>query len=144
MFKAYSHALDTYAGANAAFKDVCAAHGGRAPDALFLCAGTARLGFFVELSEEAAKRGMDLTYWVSAWTAQVGSTSSITSGPHTFGYEQIAAKRMAETHTSGKIVFVSSLLGYAGLIGYSTYCPGKHALRGVFFFAMTRHGIEVP
>ena len=37
------------------------------------------------------------------------------------------------TGTKGKIVFVSSILGYFGLIGYSTYSPGKHAIRGELF-----------
>lgn len=40
---------------------------------------------------------------------------------------------MVQTHSKGKIVFVSSLLGYFGMIGYSTYSPGKHAIRGEFF-----------
>lgn len=30
----------------------------------------------------------------------------------------------------GKIVFVSSLLGFMGLVGYSQYAPMKHAIRG--------------
>ncbi|KAI0323114.1 oxidoreductase [Amylostereum chailletii] len=113
ILKAYSYALDTYAASVEAFDAVCSAHGGKAPDAVFLCAGVARLGFFVEESEEALRRGMDLTYWVSAWTAKV------------------ASQRMAQSRSQGKIVFVSSILGYAGLIGYSTYSPGKHALRGL-------------
>lgn len=37
---------------------------------------------------------------------------------------------MVRTRTKGKIVFVSSVLSYFGLVGYSTYSPGKHALRG--------------
>ena len=37
---------------------------------------------------------------------------------------------MVRTRTKGKIVFVSSVLSYFGLVGYSTYTPGKHALRG--------------
>jgi 3-dehydrosphinganine reductase len=37
---------------------------------------------------------------------------------------------MARERTPGKIVFVSSFLGYMSIIGYSSYSPGKHALRG--------------
>jgi 3-dehydrosphinganine reductase len=40
---------------------------------------------------------------------------------------------MIRTNTKGKIVFVSSVLGYFGMIGYSTYSPGKHAIRGEAF-----------
>jgi 3-dehydrosphinganine reductase len=45
---------------------------------------------------------------------------------------QAACKRMVRDRSRGKIVFVSSLLGYMGIIGYSSYTPGKHALRGGF------------
>lgn len=34
----------------------------------------------------------------------------------------------------GKIVLVSSLLGFMGLVGYSQYAPMKHAIRGKFHF----------
>jgi 3-dehydrosphinganine reductase len=37
---------------------------------------------------------------------------------------------MAREHFPGKIIFVSSLLGYMSLIGYASYSPAKHALRG--------------
>lgn len=46
---------------------------------------------------------------------------------------QVASKRMMRTCTKGKIVFVSSVLGYFGMIGYSTYSPGKHAIRGKLY-----------
>jgi hypothetical protein len=46
---------------------------------------------------------------------------------------QVASKRMVRTKTKGKIVFVSSILGYFGMIGYSTYSPGKHAIRGKLY-----------
>jgi len=56
---------------------------------------------------------MDDTYWLAAHSAMA------------------ASKRMVRTRTEGKIVFVSSVLGYFGMIGYSTYSPGKHAIRGL-------------
>ena len=37
---------------------------------------------------------------------------------------------MVKSGVKGKIVFVSSILGYFSLVGYSTYSPGKHAIRG--------------
>lgn len=39
---------------------------------------------------------------------------------------------MAKQGVKGKICFVSSVLGYMGLLGYASYSPGKHALMGVF------------
>lgn len=37
---------------------------------------------------------------------------------------------MVSQRIHGKIVFVSSFLGYASFAGYSPYAPGKYALRG--------------
>lgn len=38
---------------------------------------------------------------------------------------------MVKTRKKGKICFVSSTLGYMSLIGYGSYSPAKHALRGL-------------
>ena len=38
---------------------------------------------------------------------------------------------MVKTQTQGKLIFVSSILGYMSFAGYSTYTPAKHALRGL-------------
>lgn len=38
---------------------------------------------------------------------------------------------MIRTRKKGKICFVSSTLGYMSLIGYASYAPAKHALRGL-------------
>jgi len=56
---------------------------------------------------------MDNGYWVQAWSSLAGS------------------KRMVADRAPGKIIFVSSILGYMSLIGYSSYSPAKHALRGL-------------
>ena len=45
---------------------------------------------------------------------------------------QAAAKKMSKTRKAGaKIVLVSSTLGYMSFVGYASYSPGKHALRGL-------------
>jgi len=38
---------------------------------------------------------------------------------------------MIKTHKKGKICFVSSTLGFMSVVGYASYAPGKHALRGL-------------
>jgi 3-dehydrosphinganine reductase len=48
----------------------------------------------------------------------------------TLAYEQAAAKQMVRENKKGKIVLVSSTLGYMSFIGYSSYSPAKYALRG--------------
>lgn len=45
---------------------------------------------------------------------------------------QVATKMMVRDRKQGKIVFVSSTLGFMSILGYSSYAPGKHALRGWF------------
>ena len=37
---------------------------------------------------------------------------------------------MVRQGIKGKVVFCSSILGYFSMVGYSTYSPGKFALRG--------------
>ncbi|KAJ7781176.1 oxidoreductase [Mycena metata] len=111
--KSYSFSLNEAESASAALEAVCAAHDGRCPDAIFLCAGTSTPGFFVEETEASQRKGMEMAYWVQASTALA------------------AAKRMVRDRCAGKIVFTSSILGYMSFIGYSSYSPGKHALRGL-------------
>ena len=55
--------------------------------------------------------------------------------------EQAVAKQMArENKKGGKIVLISSTLGYMSFLGWASYAPAKHALRGmsttVTFFRM--------
>jgi len=113
ILRSYSFSLTSQQAAMEALDTACEPHGGQTPDAVFLCAGKATPGFFIEQTEESLRRSMDETYWLGAWSAMA------------------ACKRMVRTRTKGKIVFVSSVLSYFGLVGYSTYTPGKHALRGL-------------
>lgn len=111
-FAWYSHSLATARESQEALQAVIAGHNGGTPDAVFLCAGSSKPGFFVETSEEELIQGMDMGYWTQAWTAWAVS------------------KEMVKTRKKGKICFVSSTLGYMGLIGYASYTPAKYALRG--------------
>ncbi|KAF8655302.1 hypothetical protein AX16_003199 [Volvariella volvacea WC 439] len=114
LLKAYSYSLTEAAAAAEAFDVACEVHQGKPPDAVFLCAGTSYPGFFIEEDEASMKRGMEQSYWIQAWSAL-----------H-------AVKRMVRAKSTGKIVFVSSFLGYMSMIGYSSYAPGKHAVRGKY------------
>ncbi|KAH8107853.1 oxidoreductase [Cristinia sonorae] len=117
ILKVYSYSVHTSAAAEASLEAACKPYGGRAPDALFLCAGTARPGFFVEQDEASLKQSFDEIYWLSAFPALAAS-------------KRIA--RESESEAKGKkIVFVSSVLGYFSMVGYSTYAPAKFALRGL-------------
>ncbi|KAK7472342.1 3-dehydrosphinganine reductase [Stygiomarasmius scandens] len=110
---AYSFSLITAEDSEKAYKAVCAGHDGRAPDAVFNCAGASKPMFFVEMTKEDFEQGMANSFWIEAWTAW------------------IAAKEMVRQGVKGKIVFVSSTLGYMTFVGWANYAPGRHALRGL-------------
>jgi 3-dehydrosphinganine reductase len=113
LLKSYSFSLDSAAESAAALKAACDIHGGTAPDAVFACAGSSKPMYFVEMDEQDLTQGMTAGYWVQAWTAFA------------------AAKQMVRENRKGKIVFVSSTLGYMSFVGWSSYSPAKHALRGL-------------
>jgi len=113
ILKTYSFSLDSASESAAALQAACVPHGGQAPDAVFACAGSSKPMFFMEMTEEDLSNGMTTGYWVQAWTALA------------------AAKQMAREERKGKIVLVSSTLGYMSFIGWSSYAPSKHALRGL-------------
>jgi len=110
---AHSFALDTAQASTEALEAVCRPYDGEAPDATFTCAGASRPGFFVQMTEEDLVRGMFNGYWVQAWTAWAVS------------------KKLVKQEKKGKITLVSSTLGYMSIVGYASYSPAKHALRGL-------------
>jgi 3-dehydrosphinganine reductase len=76
QFHWYSYSLSTCSGSEAALKAASEPFAGVCPEAVFLCAGFFKPGFFIEQDEEAMKNGMDSTYWVQAWSALVSRTAS--------------------------------------------------------------------
>ncbi|KAG2104729.1 uncharacterized protein F5147DRAFT_775552 [Suillus discolor] len=113
VFKTFSFSLDTAEESAAAFQAASDAHSGKVPDAVFACAGAAKPMYLLEMQPEDLSSGMTNGYWIQAWTAFA------------------AAKQMVRENKKGKIVLVSSTLGYMSLVGYSSYSPAKHALRGL-------------
>ncbi|KAJ7116443.1 hypothetical protein C8R44DRAFT_854845 [Mycena epipterygia] len=113
LFAAYSFSLNNAADSLAALDTVCKAHNGQSPDAVFACAGSSKPMFFMDMTEEDLTEGMVNGYWVQAWTVMA------------------AAKKMVRDGSKGKIVLVSSTLGYMSFIGWASYSPAKHALRGL-------------
>ncbi|KAF8995733.1 oxidoreductase [Hymenopellis radicata] len=109
----YSYNLGTASESTAALGAACVPFGGQAPDVVVACAGASYPAFFVEMDEDHMERGMRDAYWVEAWTAWA------------------ASKLMVKQKRTGKIVLVSSILGYLSFIGHTSYAPGKHALRAL-------------
>ncbi|KAH8828168.1 oxidoreductase [Flagelloscypha sp. PMI_526] len=113
-FHSYSFSLDSASASAQALNEACQPFGGHAPDAVFLCAGTATPGFFVEETEESLKKGMEDNYWAQAWSALA------------------TAKRFAkENKLGGRLAFVSSQAAFTAHAGYASFAPGKHAIKGL-------------
>jgi NAD(P)-dependent dehydrogenase (short-subunit alcohol dehydrogenase family) len=53
---------------------------------------------------------------------------------------QAATKKMVKENAKGKIVFVSSTLGYMSFVGWASYSPAKHALRGTYWCCLGTFG----
>ncbi len=80
---------------------------------VFICAGMAKPGFFIEQELSDFDKGINLNYLGAVYTAHS------------------AAHQMVSEHVQGRIIFVSSTLGLMGMIGYSQYAPTKYAIRGL-------------
>ncbi|TDL24988.1 oxidoreductase [Rickenella mellea] len=112
VFRYHSFSLNSADGAAAAVEAERAAAGGPS-DAYFLCAGNSKPLYWLENTSEDLTAGMDQAYWVQAWTAHA------------------ASKLLVREKRTGKIVFISSTLALMSFVGYTSYSPGKHALKGL-------------
>ncbi|PKI82274.1 hypothetical protein MVES1_003280 [Malassezia vespertilionis] len=83
------------------------------PDAVFCCAGGAKPGMFLEHTAQDFEASMRTDYMTALATAHA------------------SARAMRAAGRSGKIVFVSSVLGLMGMVGYTQYSPMKYAIRGL-------------
>lgn len=79
-------------------------------DCLLCCAGASEPGLFGSVKDDSFSKAMELNYTASVYCARAFS---------------------AAMPGGGKIVFVGSTLSVTGLIGYTTYCPTKYAIRGL-------------
>ncbi|KAG7443794.1 oxidoreductase [Guyanagaster necrorhizus] len=113
ILAAYSFSVTASQSTADALDAASAPHGGRCPDALFLCAGGPSPKLFLEHDETSMKKGMDDAYWVQALSALEGT------------------KRMVNEKIQGKIIFISSFLAFMSIVGHSSYASGKFALRGL-------------
>lgn len=80
--------------------------------ALICNAGTGACGRFEDTDTRTLQRVMDINYWGSVYTLQ-------------------AALPYLKQSPGGHIGFVSSVGGYLGAIGYSSYAPSKFAVTGL-------------
>ncbi|WFD32008.1 hypothetical protein MSPP1_003050 [Malassezia sp. CBS 17886] len=83
------------------------------PDTVVCCAGGAKPGLFVEQGEADFAAAVKTDYWTALATAQAATKAMIAAGVH------------------GRIVFVSSVVGLMGFVGYGQYAPMKYAIRGL-------------
>jgi len=112
-FTYLSFELNSLAGAEGATVAAWESNNGVAPDAFFLCAGSATPMFFIETSEEDLVKSMEQAFWVQAFSARAIS------------------KKLVQDDRKGKIAFVGSTVSHMGIVGYAPYSPGKYALKGL-------------
>jgi len=117
-FYAYSFALDTAKAATEALEAVCRPYNGEAPDATFTCAGAARPGFFVEMTEEDLANGMTSGYWIQAWTAWVSRIRC--DSPQVLTWDEGSLKDDGETREERENHFCF-------------FNPRSHVFCGIFF-----------
>lgn len=82
------------------------------PDVLIACAGSAAPGLFLGTDVEEYARAMEINY--------VGTVRSI----------KAVVDGMVQRR-DGQIIIIGSAMSVVGFMGYSTYAPAKHALRGL-------------
>ncbi|RIB19893.1 hypothetical protein C2G38_1964643, partial [Gigaspora rosea] len=112
-FNVVSADLSKYDDSIRALDEASSKHDGRVPDVIICNAGISLPGIFIERPIDEYEKTMQLNYFGALYTTHE------------------AAKRMAQQGVKGKIVMVSSVAGLCGFLGYSSYAPTKHALRGL-------------
>ncbi|KAL9937851.1 hypothetical protein V8E36_003396 [Tilletia maclaganii] len=115
--RAISADLSSFVGAKEALEKCAQGPDGSVPDTVFCCAGGAKPGFFVEQTEQDFEAGMRTDYWTALSVAHAATKAMVAAPP--------------PPHGPRKIVLVSSMLGFFGLVGYAQYTPMKHAIRGL-------------
>ncbi|KAJ1965809.1 3-dehydrosphinganine reductase [Dipsacomyces acuminosporus] len=80
---------------------------------LFAVAGLSNPGIFAEQSLNVIEQPMNVNYYGVMYTTH-----------------EVVRRMVAEKIKGGKVVLVSSTLGFFGLIGYAGYCASKFAVRG--------------
>ncbi|KAJ2556091.1 3-dehydrosphinganine reductase [Coemansia sp. RSA 1933] len=87
--------------------------GGKPVECVFAVAGVSNPGVFLDQDVSLLQSTMRLNYDGTLCTVHE------------------AARRMVDAKIRGRIVLVSSTLGFFGLIGYAGYCGSKFAIRGL-------------
>ncbi|CAD6884014.1 unnamed protein product [Tilletia controversa] len=117
VHRAIAADLSTFAGAKEALGKATHGPHGSVPDAVFCCAGGAKPGYFIEQTEQDFEAGIRTDYWTALSTAHAAANAMVRAPPSSSGPR--------------KIILVSSILGFFGMVGYSQYTPMKHAIRGL-------------
>ncbi|KAG9302232.1 hypothetical protein G9A89_008722 [Geosiphon pyriformis] len=113
IFHAISADVTIQADSINALDEASSKHNGQVPDFIIACAGSSTPGIFIDQPVSDFENGMKLNYFGTLYTVHEG------------------AKRMAYQGVKGKIILISSVLGFVGFIGYSQYAPTKYAIRGL-------------
>ncbi|KAI8320424.1 NAD(P)-binding protein [Martensiomyces pterosporus] len=86
---------------------------GKPVECLFTVAGLSNPGVFADQNPSVLEQTMNVNYFGVMYTTH-----------------EVVRRMVAEKIKGGRVVFVSSTLGFFGLIGYAGYCASKFAIRG--------------
>ena len=92
---------------------------GQTPEILFCCAGAARPGLFIDMSNSTIKEQMEVNYYSAAYMA------------HAFLQPWLQNPTTPKTKEPKHIVFTSSIAAFLPIVGYSPYSPSKFAIRAL-------------
>jgi 3-dehydrosphinganine reductase len=110
---------------SAILQPVIQQHG--APDLLFNAAGTTYPAYFTDVPLATHRQNMEVNYFGTLNVINLVLPGMLARG-------------------SGHLVNISSMAGYHGILGYSSYSPSKFAVRGlsdVLFYELKPQGIKV-
>jgi 3-dehydrosphinganine reductase len=102
-----------YARVCAALNEAVALQGGEPIHSLFMNAGKAQTGYFLDLEPKVFAESMALNYMGCVNCAKA------------------VVPMMVQSKTKGELVFIASAAAFASFIGYSAYAPTKAAVRSL-------------
>jgi 3-dehydrosphinganine reductase len=82
IIKSYSFSLTDASGSVAALDAASTPFGGKAPDAMFLCAGAAKPRFFIDDDTQDLENAMKNAYWIQAYSAHVSISPPLVDWTH--------------------------------------------------------------
>ena len=112
----------------------------RTLDIVICCAGASHPGLFAEISTDVLRDEMNTDYFSAAYTAHAAirswlaassSSSSLSSSSPSSSPQAVPSTTPPPSPEPKHLVFVSSIVAFLPLVGYTPYTPAKSAVRAL-------------